>query len=139
MKPLSSLSAVAERPAEKRAGIRSTRRRRIPSGQLTDVNDCRSIVGRGVTTPRFLTSRIGRKWAAILAELRSASWSNAEFHGMVHALSEFVETNAIGAWNQPRHGSGLLAGQPLTVGWRRRLYVCPDSDQLKWIPSSTKP
>jgi len=77
-------------------------------------------------------------WTEIIADLRLVACSNAEFHRMLHALSEFVETSVIGTWDQPRHGSGLLTGQPLTEGWRRRLYVCPDSDQLKWIPSSAK-
>ena len=135
-----SPSAVAENPAEEfaRQSFAQARPNLQNHGKhmVAGVADRRTVVGSGVTIPRFLTSRIGLKWSEILAELRSAAGSESEYHCMLHGLTEFVETNVIGTWIQPRHGSGLLAGQPLTIGWRRRLYVCPATNQLQRIPSA---
>ena len=85
--------------------------------------------------PQFLTSRIGLVWYQILAELRSITRTEAEYCRMFYVFTEFVETNVTGSSEEPKHGTGLLIGQPLTAGWRRRLYVCPASARLLRITS----
>jgi hypothetical protein len=85
--------------------------------------------------PQFLTSRIGLVWYQILAELRSITRNEAEYRRTYHVFAEFVETYVSGTSDEPKHGTGLLIGQPLTSGWRRRLYVCPASARLLRITS----
>ena len=93
--------------------------------------DSRSLINsHRCRAPHFLTSRLGLSWTQILADLRSVARSEAEYCQMLHALAAFVETSVTGSSDGPRHGTGLLVGQPLTAGWRRRLYVCPGSDRL---------
>jgi hypothetical protein len=65
----------------------------------------------------FLGARIGARWSHILAE-----------------LAELVEFRAVEENGQLYHGSGLMQGQPLQAGWRRKLYVCPTTGRLKRIP-----
>ena len=117
--------------------------RRFGSGRsfirTTTTNEiCRSLInGHRFRVPHFLTSRIGLSWNQILADLRSVVQSETEYCRMLHVLADFVETNVTGGpSDELRHGTGLLIGQPLTAGWRRRLYVCPVSDRLLPI---TKP
>lgn len=105
---------------------------------IANISNRPAIFASGITIPQFLINRIGHPWTQITAELHEMAATEEEYHQIVHGLSAFVETSVIGAWNQPRHGSGLLAGQPLMIGWRRRLYVCPVGGQLRWIPSPVR-
>lgn len=133
-------SAVAEMPLDSLA--RQFFLLRPLSGtqdaQVAARPDRRAIVSGGISIPSFLTNRIGQVWTNILQELRESVGTDVEYHRLVHGMMAFVETSAVGAADQPRHGTGLLAGLPLTVGWRRRLYVCPTGGQLKWIPSPAR-
>lgn len=84
----------------------------------------------------FLGSRIGARWSQILAELCDRLGSEAYFRKVLPQLSDLVEFNAVIDNGVLGHGSGLLKGQPLQAGWRRRLYVCPISGRLKRITST---
>ena len=143
MNPSFSASAVAEYSSERPAQRLNLPSRQFPQNSghaLVDSGSVgRKIVGGGFRIPHFLTNRTGLNWAKILTELRFASGSDAEYHRILNGLMDFVETDVVGTSTQPRHGSGLMVGQPLTAGWRRRLYVCPVSNRLEWIRSSVGP
>ncbi len=81
----------------------------------------------------FLASRIGARWHQVLAELSDRLGNEADFRAILPRLSELVEFNVVQIDGQLFHGSGLLKGQTLLAGWRRRLYVCPVSGRLKRI------
>jgi len=84
----------------------------------------------------FLKSRIGARWNQVVAELCDKLGSEAGFHRIVPQVSELVEFNVVEADGGLCHGSGLLKGQPLQAGWRRRLYVCPTTGRLRRIESA---
>jgi hypothetical protein len=110
-------------------------RRSLIRATSTNEDNCSLINGHRCRVPHFLTSRIGLSWTQILADLRSVARSEADYCQMLHVFAEFVETIVTGSSDKPRHGTGLLIGQSLTAGWRRRLYVCPVSDRLLPITS----
>ena len=91
------------------------------------------VVSNPLAVPSFLLNRIGWKWSQIQAELRLNVNSDADYGHILHGLLAFVETDVAGSTALPRHGSGILMGLPLVSGWRRRLFVCPENDQLLWI------
>ena len=93
------------------------------------------VVPDPLAIPAFLLNRIGCTWTRVQADLRLMVHSETEYHQILQGLLAFVETNVSGTAEQPRHGSGILIGLPLTSGWRRRLFVCPESDLLFWISS----
>lgn len=82
----------------------------------------------------FLCARIGARWDRILAELANRLGDEVEFRRVLSQLTELVEYRAVEENGQLYHGSGLLQGQPLQAGWRRKLYVCPTTGRLKRIP-----
>lgn len=84
----------------------------------------------------FLGARIGARWSHILAELADRLGVDSDFRKVLPQLTELVEFRAIEENGQLYHGSGLLQGQPLQAGWRRKLYVCPTTERLKRIPLS---
>ena len=92
-----------------------------------------NIVPNPLAVPAFLRNRIGWTWASVQADLRLFVSSEGEYCQLMQGLLAFVETDVVGTAIHPRHGSGILTGLPLTSGWRRRLFVCPESDQLLWI------
>lgn len=92
-----------------------------------------TILANPLAVPAFLLNRIGSTWTQIQDDLRLTVSSDAEYRRILHGLLAFIETDVAGTAEQPRHGSGILMGLPLTSGWRRRLFVCPGSDQLLWI------
>lgn len=81
----------------------------------------------------FLGARIGARWSLVVAELRSRLGSEIDFRCLSPQLAELVEFHVVNEGGQLLHGSGLLKGQPLQSGWRRRLYVCPTTGRLKRI------
>lgn len=85
----------------------------------------------------FLNSRIGSKWSLVLVELCDRLETEDRFRAVLPGLGELVEFRAIRRNGQLCHGSGLLMGQPLKAGWRRRLYVCPESGRLLRMPLET--
>ena len=82
----------------------------------------------------FLGARIGARWSHILAELADRLGVDSNFRKVLPQLTELVEFRAVEDDGQLYHGSGLLQGQPLQAGWRRKLYVCPTTGRLKRIP-----
>ena len=82
----------------------------------------------------FLGARIGARWSHILAELADRLGVDSNFRKVLPQLTELVEFRAVEEDGQLYHGSGLLQGQPLQAGWRRKLYVCPTTGRLKRIP-----
>jgi hypothetical protein len=61
---------------------------------------------------------------------------DSDFRKVLPQLMELVEFRAVEENGQLYHGSGLLQGQALQAGWRRKLYVCPATGRLKRIPLS---
>lgn len=82
----------------------------------------------------FLGARIGARWSHILAELADRLGVDSDFRKVLPQLMELVEFRAVEENGQLYHGSGLLQGQPLQAGWRRKLYVCPSTGRLQRIP-----
>ena len=82
----------------------------------------------------FLGARIGARWSQILAELADRLGMDSDFRKVLPQLTELVEFRAVEEDGQLYHGSGLLQGQPLQAGWRRKLYVCPTTGRLKRMP-----
>ena len=116
---------LAQRPV---AGFRTSRKRyEIAAPQKASQA---AVVPNPLKVPSFLLNRIGWTWTRIRTDLRLIVGSDAEYRQILHGLLAFVETDVAGTAEQPRHGSGTLMGLPLTSGWRRRLFVCPESDQL---------
>lgn len=109
---------------------RSSARFAVEAGGATILCDALAI-------PQFLLNRIGCPWTQVQTDLRSATRSDPEYFQMLHELTAFVETNVAGSANQPRHGSGILIGLPLTASLRRRLFVCPESNHLLRISPET--
>lgn len=85
----------------------------------------------------FLNSRIGSRWAQVLVELSDRLETEDRFRAVLPSLSELVEFRAVRRDGNLCYGSGLLMGQPLMAGWRRRLYVCPESGRLLRMPLET--
>jgi hypothetical protein len=83
----------------------------------------------------FLGARIGARWSQILAELADRLGDDSNFRTVLPRLTQLVEFRAVEENGQLYHGSGLLKGQPLQAGWRRKLFVCPATGRLKRIPS----
>lgn len=81
----------------------------------------------------FLLSRLDARWSRILAELCERLGTEVDCRQVLPQLSDLVECNVVVENGELRHGSGLLRGQPLQAGWRRRFYVCPESGRLKKI------
>ena len=122
--------AQAPRPS---SGFRTSRKRReMVAAQKAQHT---TIVPNPLAVPSFLLNRIGWTWTRVRADLRLLVGSDAEYRQLLHGLLAFVETDVVGTATKPQHGSGILMGLPLTSGWRRRLFVCPESDQLMWIGS----
>jgi hypothetical protein len=84
----------------------------------------------------FLGARIGARWSLIAAELCSRLGSEIDVRSLIPQLSDLVELHVVSENGQLCHGSGLLKGQPLQAGWRRRLYVCPTTGRLKRIDAA---
>lgn len=84
----------------------------------------------------FLASRIGARWNLVIAELCDKLGSEANLRRTLPQVSELVEFNAVAVDGKLCHGSGLLKGQRLQAGWRRRLYVCPTTGRLKRIDAA---
>lgn len=82
----------------------------------------------------FLGARIGARWSHILAELADRLGVDSNFRKVLPQLSELVEFRAVEENGQLYHGTGLLKGQLLQAGWRRKLYVCPTTGRLRRIP-----
>lgn len=91
------------------------------------------MFSNSLSIPGFLSSRIGLTWCQIKSDLRANSNTQADFQRTLNHLAVFVEVDVVGSAEQPRHGSGILIGQPLTAGFRRRLFICPESKRLLWI------
>ncbi|RLS41111.1 MAG: hypothetical protein DWH78_02895 [Planctomycetota bacterium] len=85
----------------------------------------------------FLGARIGARWSVVAAELSSRLGSEIDFRCVIPQLAELVEFHVVNIDGQLCHGSGLLKGQPLHAGWRRRLYVCPKTGRLKRIDNAS--
>jgi hypothetical protein len=119
--------APAQRPV---AAIQTSRNRHQISAQTARQS---RVVPNPLVVPSFLLNRVGLTWSRIQADLRQSVSSDAEYRQILHGLLAFVETHVVGTAAHPRHGSGILMGLPLISGWRRRLFVCPESDQLMWI------
>lgn len=85
----------------------------------------------------FLNSRIGCRWAQILVELSDRLETEDRFRVVLPMVGELVEFRTVYRDGKLCYGSGLLAGQPLRAGWRRRLYVCPQSGRLLRMPLET--
>jgi hypothetical protein len=119
---------LSQRPV---AGFRTIRKR----DEIEPAQKFRqaTVVPNPLAIPSFLLNRIGWTWSQIRADLRLIVDSDPEYGRILHGLLAFVETDVVGSAEHPRHGSGILVGLPLVSGWRRRLFVCPGSDQLRWI------
>jgi hypothetical protein len=124
----------------------ATTTRRNSSGSRLAIAE-ESIVGQMTCRPKklfgpvaaFLNSRIGARWSQVLAELRDRLDNDSDWRRVLPQLAELVEFNVTEQDGILLHGCGLMAGQPLQSGWRRRLYVCPSSGRLKRIASSSLP
>jgi hypothetical protein len=86
----------------------------------------------------FLASRIGARWQHVVTELCDRLGSESNYRRILPKLTELVEFQVVLENGQLYHGSGLLQGQPLQAGWRRRLYVCPITGRLKRIESAIR-
>ena len=85
----------------------------------------------------FLASRIGCRWSRILLEL--ADRLDSDFRRVLPQLADLVELDVEEHDGVLCHGSGLLGGQRLQAGWRKRLYVCPETGRLRRIERNTAP
>jgi hypothetical protein len=81
----------------------------------------------------FLGSRVGCRWSRILLELEDRLGTNPDFRRLLPQLADFVEIHVAEHHGTLCHGAGLLRGQPLRAGWRKRLYVCPNTGRLRRI------
>jgi len=81
----------------------------------------------------FLASRVGCRWSRILLELEDRLGTHPDFRRLLPQLANFVEIHVAEQNGVLCHGSGLLRGQPLRTGWRKKLYVCPDTGRLRKI------
>lgn len=86
------------------------------------------------TLGSFLNSRIGHRWVQVLLELSDRLETEDRFRAVLPRVGELVEFRTVERGGKLCHGSGLMMGQPLRAGWRRRLYVCPRSGRLLRMP-----
>ena len=85
----------------------------------------------------FLMSRIGARWTEIRRELAERLGEDVDVRRVIEQLMELVEVDVVPTSGGFCHGSGLLKGQKLQAGWRRRLYVCPRTGRLRKIETVT--
>jgi len=101
-----------------------------PRGESIRVGKQKSLSENFAPLVRFLRSRLGRPWDEVYGELRSVIRpdSAVKEHVYVH-LRQYVTTNVF-----ERDGvlyDGDRGGQPLSVRWCDKFYVCPRSGKLK--------
>lgn len=131
--PLAHATAIEDSGVAQRPGREFRTPRKPYKIAATQQARQTTVVPNPLAVPSFLLHRMGWTWTRIRADLRLIVSSDAEDRQIRHGLPAFVGTDVVGTAEQPRHGSGILMGLPLTSGWRRRLFVCPDSEQLLWI------
>lgn len=115
-------------PSVSAACVRSSRNGKADVSLL--VSHPRHVFG---PVSAYLRSRLGKSWTTVLAELHSRLANEHQFRCVVSQLADHVDFHVENSNGTLRHGTGLLRGQPLLAGWRRRYYVCPDTGKLRKI------
>ncbi|MCA9036392.1 MAG: hypothetical protein KDA91_14755 [Planctomycetaceae bacterium] len=95
---------------------------------------CQTVGEYGLFGPlfHFLNERTGKPWQRVARELRLRFAQHQLSEAQIRILaSDFVDFHVDDDGTQLRFSEGLLAGQPLISGWRRRLFVCPRTGLLK--------